>query len=49
MSHLDHVGFLENFVCGLNIELKEYVGSGHWLFEEATPILADLLAWLRAT
>jgi pimeloyl-ACP methyl ester carboxylesterase len=30
-----------------NIELKEYVGSGHWLFEENTPILADMKAWLE--
>jgi pimeloyl-ACP methyl ester carboxylesterase len=30
-----------------NIELKEYVGSGHWLFEESTPILKDMLAWLE--
>jgi pimeloyl-ACP methyl ester carboxylesterase len=32
-----------------NIELKEYVGSGHWLFEESTPILEDTMAWLETT
>jgi pimeloyl-ACP methyl ester carboxylesterase len=30
-----------------NIELKEYVGSGHWLFEENTPILEDMKSWLK--
>lgn len=27
-----------------DFELKEYVGSGHWLFEEKTPILEDMKA-----
>jgi pimeloyl-ACP methyl ester carboxylesterase len=30
-----------------NIELKEYVGSGHWLFEENMPILEDMTEWLK--
>ncbi len=29
------------------IELKEYLGSGHWLFEENTSILEDMKNWLE--
>ncbi len=30
-----------------SIELKEYIGSGHWLFEEKIPVLEDMKNWLE--